>query len=595
MALYDEAIIDANKLREVAESAAKQQILESITPKIRAMINSRILAEQESSDDLGGDIDDEFEDEEPEENDGELTDDAESDLDISGFEDITPAENILPVSTQKVQTGSSGSEKRQIVINNTGSINISENKKKNSLVLDDDLSEGLASIIKEGRIAKNLELKLESFQNKFAKFKLSLKNMNESVVTSKQNRKVQDIYRMLVKEAYLLRKEIVKNNGGSQRLVRKLDTTIKEMKIMSTKTKRSIFDFLFEGEDLKNKEVDGLDEADDLDDADDLDEADLVLGLSSDEKKKVADAGDEDGVESALEDILSGLNFSLDSEEDEDVEGDVEDVESDEEPADDDLEGDFDFSGEEAEEEPEIEEEGDDFGQMYGEADDLDEGEEVFEIDESAIRKELSKMKNLRESKNKKALLNKARQKRRIAEEVDPKADQFGGGEVVGDMFVDVDEDKLINALVDELGSMTQKPRPPTGSSKKESLETRKAMKEAAEYKKVAQNLRSQLVEMNLFNAKLLYANKLMQNKNLTLKQQRAIVEALDNAKTLNEAKLLYKSLSGSLAKRGQSDKLSEGATRSLGSSSRSTRSAQPVKNGVEVDRWATLAGIAGK
>jgi hypothetical protein len=98
---------------------------------------------------------------------------------------------------------------------------------------------------------------------------------------------------------------------------------------------------------------------------------------------------------------------------------------------------------------------------------------------------------------------------------------------------------------------------------------------------------------MNLFNAKLLYANKLLQNKNLTVKHQRAIVEALDNAKTLREAKLLYKSLSGSLARRGRGGKtLSESVRRTLGSSSRSTRSAQPANSGVETDRWAVLAGI---
>ena len=54
---------------------------------------------------------------------------------------------------------------------------------------------------------------------------------------------------------------------------------------------------------------------------------------------------------------------------------------------------------------------------------------------------------------------------------------------------------------------------------------------------------------MNLFNAKLLYANKLMQNKNLNARQQRTIVEALDSAKTLREAKLLYKSLSTGISK----------------------------------------------
>ena len=98
---------------------------------------------------------------------------------------------------------------------------------------------------------------------------------------------------------------------------------------------------------------------------------------------------------------------------------------------------------------------------------------------------------------------------------------------------------------------------------------------------------------MNVFNAKLLFANKLMQNRELTRKQQRAIVEALDSAKTVNEAKLLYKSLSASLKQQGGT--LSESKNRLLASSSRSTRSASPAKNGVDGDRWALLAGLNGK
>ena len=103
--------------------------------------------------------------------------------------------------------------------------------------------------------------------------------------------------------------------------------------------------------------------------------------------------------------------------------------------------------------------------------------------------------------------------------------------------------------------------------------------------------MKNQLNEMNLFNAKLLYVNKLMQNRNLTTRQQKAVVEALDSAKTLREAKLLYKSLTTSLKKRRGA--LSEGKiARTLGSSSRSLRSASPPSSGAEVDRWAVLAGL---
>jgi hypothetical protein len=231
---------------------------------------------------------------------------------------------------------------------------------------------------------------------------------------------------------------------------------------------------------------------------------------------------------------------------------------------------------EEGEDEEEVEEEEEEELDLE-EMDDM--GEAVYEIEESVLRKELNRM----------------RRARRIRESAEEEADQFGGGEVLGDV-IEVDEETLINVLADELGSVapvaesSRRRRParrPAGNRA-----ARRAMREAAEYKKAAEDMKQQLVEMNLFNAKLLYANKLLQNKNLTVKQQRAIVEALDNAKTLREAKLLYKSLSGSLARRGQSGKLSESVNRTLGSSSRSTRSGQPSKSGVETDRWAVLAGI---
>jgi len=98
---------------------------------------------------------------------------------------------------------------------------------------------------------------------------------------------------------------------------------------------------------------------------------------------------------------------------------------------------------------------------------------------------------------------------------------------------------------------------------------------------------------MNLFNAKLLYANKLMQNKDLSVKQQKAIVEALDNAQTLREAKLLFKSLTESLNRRTKKT-MNEGSLRSTGSSSRVTKSSAPANNNNgEADRWAILAGLA--
>ena len=104
--------------------------------------------------------------------------------------------------------------------------------------------------------------------------------------------------------------------------------------------------------------------------------------------------------------------------------------------------------------------------------------------------------------------------------------------------------------------------------------------------------LKKQLTEINLFNAKLLYVNKLIQNRNVSSKQQRAIVEALDNAKTSREAKFLYEGLAKSLSK--QTKKLTESADRRLlSSSSKATRRGSAAINEDAVaSRWATLACI---
>ena len=117
-----------------------------------------------------------------------------------------------------------------------------------------------------------------------------------------------------------------------------------------------------------------------------------------------------------------------------------------------------------------------------------------------------------------------------------------------------------------------------------------------------ARAAKAELKESNLFNAKLLYVTKLMQQHKLNNKQQRAIIEAMDNAKTQREAKLLFTSLNESLTKRtakrlseankARSRRLNENRSRT-GTTSRSLRSGQaPRGNAVELDRWAVLAGL---
>lgn len=194
-----------------------------------------------------------------------------------------------------------------------------------------------------------------------------------------------------------------------------------------------------------------------------------------------------------------------------------------------------------------------------------------LEIDENMLKREINNMRRIREG-----------------DEADPMASHFGGGKVEGESFVDGVE-------LNSLGEGSQVSALKLESALRKAIaENRKLKSNTKQFKNALQGMKQQLSEMNLFNAKLLYANKLMQNRDLSMKQQRHVVESLDEAGTLNEAKLLFESLSKSLSRPSKkSGNLSESASRrNLGSSSRSVRSAQPLNEGLALDRWATLAGI---
>ena len=89
-----------------------------------------------------------------------------------------------------------------------------------------------------------------------------------------------------------------------------------------------------------------------------------------------------------------------------------------------------------------------------------------------------------------------------------------------------------------------------------------------------------------------LYANKLLQNKNMSTRQMRSIVEALDKARSLREVKLLFKTMTESLSSKKTGGSLTESTVRRAVGSSRPTRSASADNSNPEVDRWAMLAGL---
>ena len=549
--LYIESIAEARQLREIAEANARNKIIDAITPQIRNLIERSLLS------------DDDGPDEEPEGDESiEMADDAEGDDDeLESSDDLLGDEGedgeLISAAPSPRTTGitsmpaSSGGQGAQINVKDDGKISLTLDDVEIVVGQKQNAFEGVEDRATSGRSRKSTAQRAKIFEMKYNLFKIMLQKEHKRGIRPTDRKKFVQILETLHKQAVKLKSDAIITEGNSK-VSRKLDNLIKEISMSRKSMNQNVFDFLFEMneadpmEGMKVKEGDDLKEADEADDAGG--EPDVDAAVEALEKALAALKGEDEGDEDA---DMGDMDM-----------GDLGDDDVGEEP-----------EGDDDEEEPK------------------NEGE-VYEIDETVLRRELRRMKRLSE----------------VTSGVeDPKftARAFGGGKVEDEMFIDVDEETLLNVLADELGRVKFK-----GGKMHESAAYRRAVSaprrnnetaalraQVGEYRAMTESMKAQLVEMNLFNAKLLYANKLMQNKNLTAKQQRAIVEALDNAKTLREAKLLYKSLTESLNKGGANRSLTEGATRTLGSSSRSTQSAQvrPTSNGVEVDRWAVLAGIASK
>ena len=105
------------------------------------------------------------------------------------------------------------------------------------------------------------------------------------------------------------------------------------------------------------------------------------------------------------------------------------------------------------------------------------------------------------------------------------------------------------------------------------------------------ETVKTDLNEVNLLNAKLLYTNKIFRAKNLTESQKVKVLEAFDKATTAKEAKLVFETLSNEPKNRKSSvtESMIGGASKAAGIA--------PTKSPIlEVNdqfaRWQHLAGI---
>jgi hypothetical protein len=110
-------------------------------------------------------------------------------------------------------------------------------------------------------------------------------------------------------------------------------------------------------------------------------------------------------------------------------------------------------------------------------------------------------------------------------------------------------------------------------------------------------SLRGTINEVNLLNAKLLYANKLFRGYNLTNEQKVKVVENLDRTTSVREVKLVYATLSESMKFTGTERKVAAKKTVTEGFASKVQASTAPAKEIISesnelANRFKQLAGI---
>ena len=557
--LYTEALLEVEDLKRMAEENAKNKIIEAVTPRIRSLIEAQLLNEQDEEEEL-----------------------VVGDLDVM---DSVPPEEVLDLAVDVPDVLSpppdSGAAPK-IAIDVQGDLNIDMETPE-----DDDellLGRGLSDVVENYILNKrNTRGRIRALAENVAKLKVALRGVDMRKVSPAKVNIAALYYAKLVNEAVSLASGgIVMEESVDSGLLSQLKIIIKEIKHMARRRDAVAFRRLLEELEADQSLKEMIREEE---------EAEVTDDVAIDDEEVDVEVAPEEADVPAAQDALGTLAAALGMTEPEPV-ADVE------------VEEEFDVEVEEDEEVLEL-----------GEADDgLDETglEETYDIDERMLRREL---RRLREEAVQASDASPDGEEH-VGDPMAAQAD-FGGSDEV----IDVSEDDLVNALEEELNRSRRRsvrrrrPRVQRESARRRGNrpqrrrgnrpQRRRALQResarrptrnttrAVKAERAAVKLRSQLNEMNVFNAKLLFANKLMQNRDLSVKQQRAIVEALDSASTINEAKLLYKSLSASLSKNG--GRLSEGRNRLLASSSRSARSAAPANSGAEVDRWALLAGISGK
>jgi hypothetical protein len=159
--------------------------------------------------------------------------------------------------------------------------------------------------------------------------------------------------------------------------------------------------------------------------------------------------------------------------------------------------------------------------------------------------------------------------------------------EVEDDMDIEVEDEEVITIDEDARTDAEEEGYKDGEADEKEDL--KKDLEEAI---RTVSTLKSELNEINLLNAKLLYVNKIFKAKNLNESQKTKVLGAFDKASTVSEVKIVFNTISENYTFKKKTIK--EGIT---GSASKATFVPKEVKKPIMesdemVKRFKKLAGI---
>ena len=182
-------------------------------------------------------------------------------------------------------------------------------------------------------------------------------------------------------------------------------------------------------------------------------------------------------------------------------------------------------------------------------------------------------------------------------EDVDVEVEDSIDIEDVEDVDVDIEIDEAKDEL-DELSNPDQRKK-----YKKESKPEERTEDDAkggddedklGEALAALDELKTELNEVNLLNAKLLYTNKIFKAKNLTESKKVKVLKAFDNAKDVSHAKTIFETLQTGLIDKSINESRFKGsASKASGLEPKATSTKQPIIESNDVyNRMRKLAGL---